>query len=390
MKAVVFAAGLGKRLRPLTSFRPKHLLPLVDKPVLIRVLEALLNNGIVNVGMTVAYMDESIKRVVEQERLPMNITYIPQKVLLGTAHALYVCKDFLEGEDSFLTIYGDITITEDVVGRLLSSFSKGSCDGVMLAVKVKDASSFGMLKEKDGILECVIEKPEGKAAEAYVNAGAYILPSESVNYFSKIKPSARGEYELTDILNLLVEDGYKIHVLKVSDSLWFDIGRAWDLLDANAAFLEYLSSKHNYSPRNGKFLRPGAYVETENGAKLFGPCFLGENVKLGKGSSVLPYTVVLDGALVGDGVMLGNSLILENVTIGDGSVIFYSVVGEGALLGAGCTTRYRAVGQETVKAMVSGKLVDTGRREFGAVISPYSRVPAGTVLEPGEVYWQEG
>ncbi|MEM2329023.1 MAG: hypothetical protein QXE17_02415, partial [Nitrososphaerota archaeon] len=81
---------------------------------------------------------------------------------------------------------------------------------------------------------------------------------------------------------------------------------------------------------------------------------------------------------------------LENVTIGDGSVIFYSVVGEGALLGAGCTTRYRAVGQETVKAMASGKLVDTGRREFGAVISPYSRVPAGTVLEPGEVYWQEG
>lgn len=390
MKAVVFAAGLGKRLRPLTSFRPKHLLPLVDKPVLIRVLETLLSNGIDEVGMTVAYMDESIRRAVKREILPMNITYIPQRELLGTAYALHTCKDFLEGEDAFLVIYGDITITEDVVGRLLSSFGKGSYDGVMLAVKVKDVSSFGMLKENNGILERIVEKPAERILESYVNAGAYVLPSKSLDYFSRIKPSARGEYELTDILNLLAEDGYRIHVLKMNDGLWFDIGRAWDLLDANAAFLEYLSSKHNYSPKNGRLLRSGAYFETENGARLFGPCFLGEGVKLGRGSFVLPYTVVLDGTSVGDGVMLSNSLILENVTISEGSTIFYSVVGEGAVLGAGCTTRYRTIGQETIKVMVSGKLVNTGRREFGAVISPYSKVPDGTVLEPGEVYWQEG
>jgi glucose-1-phosphate thymidylyltransferase long form len=390
LKAVVFAAGLGKRLRPLTSFRPKHLLPLVDKPVLLRVLEALLSNGIRDVGITVAYMDESIRHAVGREQLQMNITYIPQKELLGTAHALYACKDFLEGEDAFLTIYGDITITEDIVGELISSFSKGSWDGVMLAVKVKDASSFGMLKEKDGALERIIEKPAEVLPEAYVNAGAYILPSESLRYFSRIKLSSRGEYELTDILNLLVDDGYKIHVVKMREGLWFDIGRAWDLLDANAAFLEYLSSKQNYLPASGRLLRSGTYVETENGAKLFGPCFLGDGVRLGKGSSVLPYTVVLDGTHVGDGAILGNSLILENVIIGEGSAIFHSVVGEGAVLGAGCTTRYRKLGQETIKVMVAGGLIDTGRKEFGAVISPYSKVPAGAVLEPGEVYWQEG
>lgn len=390
MKAVVFAAGLGKRLRPLTSFRPKHLLPLVDKPVLIRVLEALLGNGIREVGITVAYMDESIRRAVAKERLPMDITFIPQKELLGTAHALYACKDFLEGEDSFIVIYGDITITEDVVKELLSSFGECNCDGVMLAVMVRDASSFGMLKEKDGMLERVIEKPTERLLDAYVNAGAYILPSESIEYFSRIKQSARGEYELTDVLNLLVEEGYRIQVLKMKGSLWFDIGRAWDLLDANAAFLEYLSSKHDYLPAEGRFLRPGMRIETENGAKLFGPCFLGGNVKLGKGSSVLPYTVVLDGTSVGDGAVLGNSLILENVTIGEGSAILHSVVGEGAVLGAGCTTRYKTSGHETIKVMVAGGLIDTGRREFGAIISPYSKVPAGTVLEPGEVYWQEG
>jgi len=390
LKAVVFAAGLGKRLRPLTSFRPKHLLPLVDKPVLLRVLEAILSNGIKDVGITVAYMDGSIKHAVGRERLPMNITYIPQRELLGTAHALYTCKDFLEGEDAFLIIYGDITITEDVVRELISSFNRGSWDGVMLAVRVKNAGSFGMLEERDGMLERVIEKPAEALPEAYVNAGAYILPSESIEYFSRIKLSSRGEYELTDILNLLVEDGYRIHVVKMGGGLWFDIGRAWDLLDANAAFLEYFSSKRNYSPTSGRLLHSGTYVETESGAKVFGPCFLGDNVKLGRGSSVLPYTVLLDGTYVGDGATVGNSLILENVTIGEGSTIFYSVVGEGAVLGAGCTTRYRAPGCETVKVMVAGGLIDTGRKEFGAVISPYSKVPAGAVLEPGEVYWQEG
>ncbi|MBS7621832.1 NTP transferase domain-containing protein, partial [Candidatus Bathyarchaeota archaeon] len=290
MKAVVFAAGLGKRLKPLTSFKAKHLLPLVDKPVLIRVLETLVSNRIRDVGITVAYMDELIRRAVDREKLSMEITYIQQRELLGTAHALYVCKDFLEGEDAFLLVYGDITITEDVVGKMLSSFNEGACDGVILAVRVKDASNFGVLEERNGMLEHIMEKPAEGFHEAYVNAGAYILPSESVKYFSRIKPSARGEYELTDVLNLLVKDGHKICVLKMNKNLWFDIGRAWDLLDANITFLDYLSSKHNYSPKSGKLLRPGTHVETENGARLFGPCFLGENVKLGKGSSILPYT----------------------------------------------------------------------------------------------------
>ncbi|MEM2910316.1 MAG: sugar phosphate nucleotidyltransferase [Nitrososphaerota archaeon] len=390
MKAVVFAAGLGKRLRPLTSFRPKHLLPLVDKPVLIRVLEALLSNGIRHVGVTVAYMDESIKHAIAQERLPMDITYVQQKELLGTAHALYACKDFLEGEETFLVIYGDITITEETVRKLTSSFVKSSYDGVIMAARVKDVGSFGILRDRDGMLECIVEKPTERLPEAYVNAGAYMLPSESIEYFSKIKLSARGEYELTDILNLLVEDGYKIHVLKMDDGLWFDIGRAWDLLDANIAFLERVSSKHGYSPKSGRLLRPGMNVETEDGARLFGPCFLGEGVNLGKGSSILPYTVVLGGTSIGEGAVVGNSLVMENVTIGDRSVLFHSVVGEGAVLGAGCTTRYRPPGHETVKMVVADKLVDTGRKEFGAVISPYSKVPAGAVLEPGEVYWQEG
>ncbi|PUA31135.1 MAG: hypothetical protein B9J98_07525 [Candidatus Terraquivivens tikiterensis] len=390
MKAVVFAAGLGKRLRPLTSFRPKHLLPIVDKPVLVRVLEALSCNGIRDVGVTVAYMDDSIKRAIERERLPMEITYIQQRELLGTAHALYTCKDFLEGEEAFLVAYGDITLTEDAVRELTRSFVKGAWDGVILAVRVKDVSSFGILKERDGVLERVVEKPTERLPEAYANAGAYVLPSESIGYFSKIERSTRGEYELTDVLNMLVSDGYRIRVLKMEGRLWFDIGRPWDLLEANAAFLELLSSTHGYSPKSGTLLKSGAYVETGDGARLFGPCFLGEGVRLGRGSSILPYTVVLEGTSIGEGTVLGSSLVMENVTVGERSVLFHSVVGEGAVLGPGCTTRYRVPGHETVKTVVAGRLVDTGRREFGAVISPYSNVPAGAVLEPGEVYWQEG
>lgn len=387
MRAVVFAAGMGNRLRPLTSYRPKHLLPIVGKPILIRVLEALSACGIKDVGMTIGYKGDAIKDVVEKEGLPLKITFIKQEELLGTAHALITCREFLKGHGQFLAVYGDVTVTDEMIMEMLDSCERFGWDGAILASIVKEAASFGLIEEFDGILKGIVEKPSGNVKDSYVNAGAYILTPESLDYFDEINPSKRGEYELTDILNLLVRDGYKVGVVKVREGLWFDIGRPWDLLDANARYIEYYLSRGTPPSKDGLLIPSGESVRVQ-GAEALGPCYIGKDITIGSGTRIMPYTVIMDNVKIGNDCYIRGSLIMENSVVGDGTVLISSVVGEGASLGAGCTTRVRLSTGESIKMLIAGKLMDSGKLELGAVISPFSKVPSGWVFEPGEVYGQ--
>lgn len=384
MKAIVFAAGMGNRLRPLTNYRPKHLLPLVGKPILIRILNSLLSCGVREVGITIGYMGDLIVKAVQYENLPLNISFIKQDRLLGTAYALGVCKEFIDGSDPFILVYGDITITDDMLRDMLVSFSRNNWDGVLLVAPVREASSFGVVEEEDGMLKRVVEKPSTSICGAYVNAGAYILPAKSLRYLHEIKPSPRGEYELTDILNLLAKDGYRIGLVKVSSDLWFDIGRPWDLLDANIRYLDYYASIKPRVKEEG--LIDSKEVLQIDSAEIVGPCYVSKNSRFGDETKIMPYTVIMDGVEIGKGCYIEKSILMDGCVIGDGSIIVSSIVGEGAKLGSSCITHTKLDNYKSVKMLISGKLIDSGRMEFGAIVSPYSRVPDGWVFKPGEVY----
>ncbi|MCS7125646.1 MAG: sugar phosphate nucleotidyltransferase [Aigarchaeota archaeon] len=316
MKAVVFAAGLGKRLRPLTSTRPKHLLPVAGKPMLRRVLESLLVNDIDEVGIVISYMHDIVIREVSSYGLDIKIEWIYQEEPRGTGHALHVCEDFLKDEEYFLISYGDITLNEKVVRELLSFFNRNECDGVIEGVYVEDTSRFGRIIFSNSRLEKIEEK--SRSGPGIVNSGLYILPRKSIQVAYEVKPSQRGEYELTEVLNIMASRNYKILVHSYSNiDWWIDIGNPIDYLKANIRkFIEEFGEKIV------------CYSEIDSSIKIIPPSMILKDVTIGRDSIVGPNAFIMENVEIGSNSRIENSILLEGCRIRSNSIIRNMIIGE--------------------------------------------------------------
>lgn len=317
MKAVVFAAGLGKRLRPLTNDRPKHLLPVCGKPILRRVLESLLLNGIDEVGIVIHYMSDLVIRDVESYGLDMKIEWIRQEAPLGTGDALRVCTNFLENEDYFMVVYGDITLSGYVIEGLLRFFKENKCDGVIEGVYVEDTLRFGRIVSRDGKLERIEEK--SITGPGIINSGLYILPAQAIDASREIKLSRRGEYELTDILNILTSRGYKILVHTSEKDWWIDIGSPRDYLKANIKkFLEEYDEK------------VVCRSKIDETVIINPPSMILEDVEVGRKTVIGPNVFIMNNVKIGSNTRLEDSVLLEGCCIESGCMIRRAIVGESA------------------------------------------------------------
>lgn len=337
MKCVVLAAGLGKRMHPLSLDRPKHLLPIVGRPLIGRVVEAVAETGITELGVVVGYRAELIEKALGDMR-GVRIDFIKQEQQLGTAHALLSASGFLSGEERFAVVYGDVTLDASELSGLIRESVRGF-DGGLIGVETWEAARFGVIEERGGILSRVWEKPMETRGIALVNAGVYVLPAEVLEYSRRLSPSPRGEYELTDALNLLAEAGRRLLVKRGDAKHWLDVGRPGDLLRANLIYLERLAGSHGTGPDN-----PPSYI---------GDARIGSDVEITR-------SVVLDGAWISDGAHVENSLVMEGAEIGQGCKLSYCVIGENARIGVGSLL------------MGSGKApIVVGHRES---VPPWSRV----------------
>lgn len=325
MKAVVFAAGLGKRLRPLTNTRPKHLLPVCGKPILRRILEALLLNGVDNVGIVVSYMSELIIENVKSYGLRMEIQWIHQKEPLGTGDALRVCHEFLGSEDYFIVVYGDITLNTMVLKSLIQFFNENACDGVVEGVFVEDTLRFGRIISRNSRLEKIEEKSVG--GPGLVNSGLYILPNDALEVLKEINLSKRGEYELTDTLNILASRNYKILVHSVCLDWWMDIGSPKDYLNANIKkFMEEYGNKVICNSEiNGRVVvKPPSMIleeaEIEENTVIGPNAFIMKNVRIGS-NTIIENSIILEGTIIGSGSVLRNVIAGEYVKIGDNVLV---------------------------------------------------------------------
>lgn len=320
MKAVVFAAGLGKRLRPLTNTRPKHLLPICGKPILRRILESLLLNGIENIGIVVSYMSDLIINDVKNYGLGIDIKWINQKEPLGTGDALRVCGEFLHDEDHFIVIYGDITLNPLVLGNLIRFFIENICDGVIEGVYVEDTLRFGRIISRNGVLDKIEEKSFG--GPGIVNSGLYILPRTALEVSEQIELSKRGEYELTDVLNILASRNYKILVHTLHHDWWMDIGSPRDYLNANIKkFVEEYGN------------RVICNSELDEKVVVKPPSMILEDTEVERNTVIGPNTFVMKNVRIGSDTIVENSILLEGSVIGRGSILRNVVVGEYAKIG---------------------------------------------------------
>lgn len=388
---MVFAAGAGTRLIPLTAEKPKHLLPVGGKPVLWHVLSSIRAAGILEVGITVHHMKEQIVSFVEQNNPGLEVEFIDQKDLLGTADALHACSKYLRGEERFMVAYGDVTLTQEALKRFMDSYRRSKADGAIMAVATANPSQYGVVKEEKGILVDIAEKPSSSIpGKNYVNAGIYVLSLRAIELFGDLEMSTRREYELTDILKMMVDEGSKVAVHKEEPGWWFDIGKPWDLLDANFTYMEGIRGNTDSSRFPGTTIvgqvAVGRDVTIKPGSYLEGPCIISDNVSVGANCSILSHTYIGAASTIGNGVTLHRSLVLDHVEIGDNASIHYSIIGDGAVLGSGVcvSAEDRRLGNN-IRICLGGKMYDTGRKKLGAVVGSNSVVAPMSALSPGKV-----
>jgi len=332
MKAVILHGGLGTRLRPLTFSGPKQLIPVANKPISQYVLEDLRDSGIKEIAIVLGniYPEKVVNHYGDGSRFGVKITYIHQSEPKGIAHAVGLCKDFV-ARDDFVVYLGD-NLIQHGIKRYLNEFQNGEYDGYILLKEVEDPTRFGVAKFDDsGKLVDVIEKPRQPPSN-YAVIGIYFFKPVVFDIIKELKPSWRGEYEITDTIRLMMQKGYKIGY-SIIDGWWFDTGKKDDILKVNSIILDETIKRDI----RGEVIdsRIDGRVTIMDDTKVVnstirGPCIIGRNCLI-ENSYIGPYTSIGDNAKI-IGSSIEYSIVLREATIEGIERLEESLIGENAKL----------------------------------------------------------
>ena len=327
MKALVLAGGSGTRLRPITHTSAKQLVPVGNKPVIDFGLEAIAAAGIKEVGIIVGHTGPEIEAYVgDGSRYGISVTYVPQPEPLGLAHAVLTAEDFL-GRDDFVMYLGDNLIAGGIT-EFVEQFEANSPDAQILLARVRDPERFGVAElGPDGHVAKLVEKPkEPKSDLALV--GVYLFSGSIMDACHAIDPSPRGELEITDALQWLIDDGQTVAERTIT-GWWKDTGKLHDMLEANRIVLD------TYEPRILGSVDAESEIQgrvvVEEGARLVnstvrGPAIIGRNTVL-TNTFVGPYTSIYHDCEIADSE-IEHSIILEETTIRDVHRMEDSLIGK--------------------------------------------------------------
>lgn len=329
MKALVLSGGKGTRLRPLTFTLAKQLIPVANKPILGYVLDQVAETGIKEVGViTAPETGQYVKEYVQDgSRWGFHVTYIPQEPL-GLAHAVRTAKSFL-GQDDFVMCLGD-NLQGKGIAPLVEKFRKEALDALILLKEVEDPSKFGVavLDNKGNIVK-LVEKPKTPISNLAI-VGTYLFTYKIHKAIERIKPSWRGELEITDAVQEMVNQNCKVKA-EILDTWWLDTGKKDDILAANAKILdEYIKCEIKGEIVNSTV---EGRVTVEKGAKIInssirGPAVIGENCKI-ENSFIGPYTSIGNNTQIADS-NIEYCVIMENATIKGVERLEESLIGKNA------------------------------------------------------------
>ena len=388
MKAVLLAAGAGERLMPITASRPKPLIKISGKPILQFSLESAKNAGIDEVIIVTHYMSDAISSYFSDGKsLGLKITYLNQDRLSGTGNAAEVAEPNVDGD--FVLIYGDLLFGQDAVKNVLQKFRNGSTAAVMAVVCVDRPENYGMVKQdSEGKVIRIVEKPSiGKVPSNLANAGIYAFSKEVFEEIRRTKASIRGEWELTDAITLLVKKGKTVCTVELNKADWFDVGRPWDLLDANVWALRHMEHRVLGKVEQGAHLiGPVTVAESarvRSGAYIEGPTFIDEEADVGPNCYIRSGTSLGKRVRVGNAVEIKNSLIMDGTHVGHLSYVGDSVIGEKCNLGAGTIVANLRFDDANIEMMIKHKAVDTGRRKLGVIMGDKVKTGIKSMFMPG-------
>ena len=366
MKAVILAAGEGSRMRPLTSDRPKVMLPIAGKPILEHLLIEAKQAGIAEFVFVVGYGDEPVRDYFGSGGTwGVKISYANQRKQLGTADALKTVESLVDG--NFLVMNGDVIVDRKDIKKLA-----GKTGNTLSVIEVRDTGGLGIVELGKGKVLRIYEKTE-KPPSRMANAGMYLFTPEIFEAISLTPKSPRGEYEITDSLGLMIDRGQRIAYQKIGR--WLDLSYPWDLLPASERLLGAIKAQNLGEVEENVMIKGtvaiGKGTVIRSGAYIVGPVIIGQDGDIGPNCYIRPYTTIGDGCHIGNAVEVKNSIIMRGTKLPHHNYVGDSIIGEECNFGAGTKVANLRLDKQEIRVAD----IDTGRRKLGAIIG--DRVETG-------------
>jgi glucose-1-phosphate thymidylyltransferase len=328
MRALVLSGGEGSRLRPLTHTNAKQLIPVAGTPILFHALEAIAAAGIVETGIVIGATGDEVRAAVgDGSRWGLKVTYLPQDRPLGLAHAVLVARDFVAGEP-FLMYLGDNVLLEGVK-RFVDEFERNEPDAQIFLARVPEPERFGVAVLQDDRVVRLVEKPKEYVSDLAL-VGVYLFNDSILEAADSLEPSWRGEYEITEAIQWLVDHGRTVRAEMV-DGWWKDTGKPDDLLEANRMMLSVRGSQIDGDVDSATTIEGTVVVAA--GAKitnsaLHGPVVIGPDTIV-DGSSLGPDVSVERDCRI-ERSAVDDSIVMEGCRIADVTRLTGSILGRNA------------------------------------------------------------
>ena len=374
MKAVVMAGGAGSRLRPLTINQPKPMVPVVNKPILLHILDLVRRHGITDVIITLQYKADVIQDYLGDSRtLGLNILYTVEETPLGTAGSVKNAQEYLD--ETFIVISGD-ALTDFDLTRIISEHRSHKALATLTLYRVSNPLEYGVvITDEDGRIRRFQEKPSwGEVISDTANTGLYVLEPQILDYFD-----AGVSFDFSkDLFPILLQKGDPLYGC-IAEGYWCDVGNLREYLRANRDVLEGRVSLEPLGEERATGLWCEDNVEIAADARLYGPIFLGRGVKIKGGATIHGPSVIRDYTVVDTRAHIDRSVVWRNSYIGEGvelrgaivgrrcSLKSHAVVFEGALIGDASFVGERAIIHSNVKIWPE-KVIEAGATVKSSVI----------------------
>jgi UDP-N-acetylglucosamine diphosphorylase/glucosamine-1-phosphate N-acetyltransferase len=370
-KAVILAAGEGRRLRPFTETMPKVMLPVANKPLLEYVFDAVRKSGIEEIIAVVGYKKEVIMEYFKDYK-NVKITYVNQDRQLGTAHALLQAKKHIK--DSFIVLAGDNIIDPGSIAKLLKDKSEYS----LLIKEHPHPSKYGVVFVENRNIRRIVEKPKEDIGK-YISTGIYKLPR---SVFTDIEQcTLEGAHALSSIVQYLVDKRKPINTIFAKS--WMDIVYPWDLISVNEAMIQETNASTSGIIEKGVILKGmvsvGKDTKIYSGCYIVGPVVIGNSCEIGPNTCIFPSTSIGNHTVIHPFSEIRSSVIMNDVHIASNSHISRSVIGKGCIIGNNFST---ITGKTMIEIDDEFKRLET---PIGAMVGEDCVIESHVVVDPGKI-----
>jgi UDP-N-acetylglucosamine diphosphorylase/glucosamine-1-phosphate N-acetyltransferase len=371
IKAVVLAAGEGKRLRPFTETMPKVMLPVANKPLLEYVFDATRKSGIDEIIVVVGYKKEVIMEYFKDYK-DVKITYVMQDKQLGTAHALLQAKKHIK--DQFIVLAGDNIIDPESIAKLMKDKSEYS----LLIKEHPHPSKYGVVFVENRNIRRIVEKPKEDVGK-YISTGIYKLPR---SVFTDIERChSEGVHALSTVIQVLVDKGKNINTLPAKS--WMDVVYPWDLITVNETMIKATSQYTSGVIEKGVTLKGpvsvGKDTKIYSGCYIVGPVIIGDSCEIGPNACIFPSTSIGNNTVVHPFSEIRSSVVMDDVHIATNSHISHSVIGKGCIIGDNFST---IIGKAMIEIDEEIKRLET---PIGALIGEDCIIESHVVVDAGKI-----